>query len=221
MEIPRDWITFKKNLPGRLRNSIQRSQKKAEKTGRLNFEIIRDGEQIDQILNTFFDIEFKSWKGRNGTAIKCLPETEAFYRDLAHWAVSNGSLLLLILKLDDVPIAADYCFICEETIFLLKPAYDESFSNISPGNLLHYKALEYLSENKQITRCNFLGACEEWKMEWTSNTSDYGFIRVYPKSLKGRTQYLYDYGWKNFLKRFDAVRRIKTYIEAKSERHAV
>jgi hypothetical protein len=79
----------------------------------------------------------------------------------------------------------------------------------------------YLFETPELTVYNFMGACEPWKMEWTQKTDEYGWIRAYSRSLKGKSQYMVRYGWKNLLKRFAAVRKIKIYLDGKRERHAV
>jgi CelD/BcsL family acetyltransferase involved in cellulose biosynthesis len=202
-------------LPGRLRNTLQRSRKKADKAGKLEFELIRDSDQLDSILSLVFDIEYKSWKGRNGTAMKCQPEVENFYRTLAHWAAAQKNLHIFILKLDKIPIAATFCLSFGNTVFLLKIGYDESFSKFSPGSLLHCEIFEYLSQAQQFTIYNFLGATELWKMEWTEKTSDYGFIRVYPKTIRGWSGYMFKYGWKNIIKRI--LRKV--YALTDSNRH--
>ena len=155
-----------------------------------------------------FEIEFRSWKGKEGTAIKSDPEVKSFYRDLTHWAMGENCLLLFLLKLDGLPIAGSFCLSSGKTVFLLKPGYDESFSSLSPGSLLQAEILKYLFALPEIAVYNFLGACDRWKMEWTSSSGESSSVRVYPKSLRGWGQYCFRYGWKTTLKRLRVTRLV-------------
>ncbi|HEX8949291.1 MAG TPA: GNAT family N-acetyltransferase [Dissulfurispiraceae bacterium] len=220
-ERPVDWSLFLDGLSGRLRNTLQRNRRKAEAEGPLSFETIKQSEQLDKVLDAVFDIEYRSWKGREGTAIKSRAVVERFYRRLASLAMEHGHLLLCTLKLGDTPIAADFCLCSGRTLFLLKPGYDEAFRHLSPGNLLHLEVFNYLHRDPAFSFYNFLGACDPWKMEWTRNTESYGWIRIYPKTLQGRIEYLIKYGWRSFLKRFRIVRQFKAWADRRSHRPAI
>ena len=99
---PGDWSAFRSSLPGRLRNTLKRNRRKAGALGQFHFEVVERSERLDEVLDVVFDIEYHSWKGRDGTAIKCLAEVEAFYRRLAHWSADRDSLILFLLKLDGI-----------------------------------------------------------------------------------------------------------------------
>lgn len=217
MEMPRDWENYVESLPGRLKNGIRRCIKKAEAKGRLQIEIIENSERIDDLLDIFFDLEFKNWKGRAGTAIRCEPEAGNFYRLLGHRAMQEGNLFLVLLRWNDSPIAASLCLKYGKTIFLLKPGYDEEFSYLSPGNVLQFKCLKSIFEKSDVSFYNFLGACDAWKMEWTSHFNRYGYIKVYPKSLGGWVAYSSKYGWRDLLKRSSMIRRAQSWLYALTE----
>ena len=220
-EVPGNITSFYAELPGRLRNTLRRCRKTAEAKGRLDFEVIEKIKQLDDILDVLFEIEYNSWKGKNGTAIKCQKEVEYFYRLLAHWAMKCNHLVLFFLRLNNEPIAASFCLHSGQTIFLLKPGYHESFAHLSPGNLLQYEILKNLTKWPQIKEYNFLGACDPWKLEWTRNSRAMGFVRAYPNSFRGWSDYTFKYGWKNVLGRFHAVQMLKAWIgKEKNQNHA-
>jgi CelD/BcsL family acetyltransferase involved in cellulose biosynthesis len=199
---------YQKRIPQKRRSDLQRCKKRAQKLGNLSLQVIRNSDDLDSILDTIFQIEYSSWKGRDGTAIKCDAAVESFYRGIADWAMRNGRLYIFILKLEDIAISMNLCLNFGSTMFCLKVGYDESFKNLSPGNLLYWEMFNYLCDLPQLKVFNFMGACERWKMEWTREINEYGWIRAYPKTLKGKTQYFIKYGWKNFLKHFDTVKKI-------------
>ncbi|MFO0754197.1 MAG: GNAT family N-acetyltransferase [Thermodesulfovibrionales bacterium] len=205
LEISGEWEEFRKTLPGRLKNAVRRNRRKAEGGGKLFFEVIRKSEQLDMLLDTFFEIEYNNWKGRKGTAVRCSADTEKFYRDLARRTMRSGHLLVFLLKQGDTPLAASFCLYSGNTVFQLKSGYHEAYGHFTPGNLLQYESINYLFSLPEVRCFHFLGACEPWKMEWTAQTGEYGWIRAFPKSLKGWGQYTLRYGWKRAVKRFRSV----------------
>jgi CelD/BcsL family acetyltransferase involved in cellulose biosynthesis len=213
LETAGDWQECVGRLPGRLRNTLRRCQKKAMEKGQLRFEMVRQGAQVQPALDAIFETEYRSWKGREGTAIKSDPSVERFYRQLADWAAATNHLLLFLLRLDDRPIAGSYCLIDGATVFLLKPGFDESFGSLSPGTLLQAEILKYLFDEPDIQLYNFLGAPDGWKMEWTSTTCNTSSITAYPRGMKGWSSYLVQHGWKNFLKRSTLVKRSYALIK--------
>lgn len=217
MEISDIWSSFDNKLSSGMRNNLRRYLKRAESSGKVQLEIIKNTEKLDKILDVMFEIEFQSWKGDNGTAIKSQPEVEKFYRLLARWAMQNSHLQLFLLKIDDLPIAANYCLHYGQTVYQLKTGYLESYKKISPGKLIHYEIIKFLCESKCFVKYDLLGACDPWKMEWTSNSSRYGSIKVYPKSLGGWVAYSSKYGWKDLLKRSSMVRRAKNWLDSRRE----
>ena len=200
-------------LPGKFKYNLRRRYKKAETMGELKLEIIHHSKQLDRVLDTIFEIEFNSWKGKNGTAIKSQPEVESFYKLLAYWGMKQNHLLVFILKLDNKPIAADLCLYSGQSVFLLKQGYDETFKNISPGKLLRFDVLSYLYETPEISIYNLLGDCEPWKLELTQNIREYDALIVYPKTLMGWSQYIFNFGWKTFLKKFHSLNQLKEWKE--------
>jgi len=215
-----NWDQFWEALPRKRRDNLKRRRKRAEEKGKLQFEAIRESRRLDEMLDVLFEIESRSWKGKEGTAIQSEPEVDRFYRRLAHWAMRENRLVLFLLKLDGRPMAGGYCLSSGGTVFLLKIGRDESFDAFSPGSLLQAEIIKYLFTRPEISVYNFLGACNSWKTEWTSQTSDYGRIMAYPKSLTGWSRYVRRYGWKNFLKRFQVARTIRAWM-SREERKAV
>lgn len=217
-----DWKSFSSTLSVNFKKTLRKRFNKAESKGILNLETLRATDQLDAKLNTVFEIEYSSWKGRNGTAIKCHPDVEHYYRGLASWAMQQGNLLLFILTLNDTPIGATFCLSTGQTVFGIKVGYDESYGDISPGILLHKMMYDYFFSLGTVSKHDFLGNCEPWKMEWTNRTGEACWIRIYPKSLKGWSQYMRQYGWKNMLKKFPLIRKLELRTDEKKARnHAV
>jgi len=208
--------TYEK-LSGHFKSNLRRYRKKAEAKGKLRIEVIKCSDNLDNLLDILFEIEYRSWKGREGTAIRCSAETEHFYRRVGNWAMKERYLLLFVLWLTDIPIAASFCLQSGKTVFQLKVGYDESFAPLAPGKILHQDIVNYLLSCPDVQIYNFLGPCDQWKMEWTSNSEEIGAIKIYPASFRGWSRYAAEHGWKDLLKQSATVRQIKACVDRKRE----
>lgn len=218
LNVSGDWESYYSNLPGRLKNTIKRNLKKINKNEKIDFEVVESSAAIDEILNVFFEIELNNWKGRQGTAIKCQPQVEGFYRLLGHWAMEQNSLLIFILRIGGVAVAANFCLRSGQTVFLLKPGYHDSYKHLSPGNLLHEEMVKYMFRSHSILYYDLLAGCDPWKMEWTSQTQQTTWLKIYPKSLWGWGYYLTHDAWKGALKQSATVISFKNWLEQKGLR---
>jgi hypothetical protein len=86
-------------------------------------------------------LELRGWKGRAGTAIAQDAATLGFYTDLARELAAQGQLALWAMYLDERLIAFQYGIEHRGCYALLKPAYDETYSRYSPGQLLMAEVL--------------------------------------------------------------------------------
>ena len=143
-----------------------------------------DAEQLQAVL----DIEAAAWKGRAGTAILCNPSVRRFYTEFADRAGRRGWLRLNFLRTAGVPIACDYSLEYKKSIFVLKSGYDPAHAAFSPTNLLHCRAIEDAFA-RGLKRYDFLGDAAEWKMRWTKQTTQYFWLFVFPRTLKGELLY--------------------------------
>lgn len=214
---PTLWEDYLKSLQSKFKANLRRRRQKIEQEGSLSLEVIKSSPALEGPLSEAFEVELRGWKGKEGTAIKCLPEVERFYRGLAGWGSREGRFYLFAIRLNGEVIAFNLCLSSQKTLFLLKTGYDEEkYSSFSPGHLLQYEMLKRLFEEGEFGRYTFGGVLSPWKLEWTApdRTYSYQWLEVYPASLIGRLEYEYRYGWKLFLKRFRTVRRIKEWMTA-------
>jgi CelD/BcsL family acetyltransferase involved in cellulose biosynthesis len=211
---PTTWEEYLKTIQSKFKANLKRRRQKAEQIGTVSFEATQDLHRFEDRLSEAFDVEYRSWKGKEGTAIKCLPDVERFYRELVQRKPPSGRFHLFSLRLKGRMIAFNLCVSSHKTLFLLKTGYnDEEFSALSPGQLLHYEMLRHLFEGAEFRRYTFGGVVSPWKTDWTDPERSYRFqwLEGYPATLLGRLEYGCRYGWKTYLKRFRTARRIKEW----------
>ena len=84
-------------------------------------------------VEAFFEVERKGWKGARGDALADDPARLAFARAALHAFDRAGRLDALTLTLDDAPLAAGLVLKAGDRAFYWKTAYDEAYSEASPG----------------------------------------------------------------------------------------
>jgi CelD/BcsL family acetyltransferase involved in cellulose biosynthesis len=207
------WNEYVDGLHSKLKGNINRRRRQAEKNGPVEFEAVRETDSLDALLTDLFEVEFNSWKGAEGTAIKCSEVTETFYRGIARWAVARGRLYLFTLRFNGSAVAFAFCIAAGKSVFLLKSGYDESAARLSPGILLRYEMLRYLFGRGDVETFDFLGIWSETKRLWTSTGTEHTALEIYPPTISGWCAYLAKYGWKQPLKRsrrvIELVRRFR------------
>jgi CelD/BcsL family acetyltransferase involved in cellulose biosynthesis len=195
------WEAYADGLHSKLKNNLKKGRRRASRDGELSFEIIRQPQSLDAILKELFEVESRGWKGAQGTAIKCVPEKEAFYRGIAEWAMLTKHLYIFALRLNDQMIAFDFCVLGGRTMFALRTGYDQTLAaRFSPGNLMRYQVMEYVF-GSGLDRYDFLGPAYPWKLEWTTSVNTCVSLEIYPPTVAGWCGYFRKYGWKKPLKR--------------------
>src|SRR5262249_37168835 len=124
-----------------------------------------------------------------GTAIAADPATRRFYGDIAHWAARRGWLRLAFLRLDERPLAFDYCLEEQGVHYLLKTGYDPAYRAFAPGVLIRQDMIARAFSNG-LARYEFLGADEPWKLRWTGMLSERRLLQAFAPSLPGVVDYL-------------------------------
>ena len=122
--------------------------------------------KIDSSLTEFYKLEGAGWKGANKSAIASSPLTCQFYNEVASQAARFGYLRLYTLECDGRAVAMHYGLKCRDRFYLLKIAYEERFSDCSPGQLVTHEVLRALIA-EQATEFDFLGGLMEWKSDWS------------------------------------------------------
>jgi CelD/BcsL family acetyltransferase involved in cellulose biosynthesis len=212
------WETVSVGLHSKLKNNIRKGLKRSSGEGEMSFEVIRRPEALDACMSELFEVEFRSWKGREGTAIQCDPRKEHFYRAMAQYAMTQDCLYIFQLRKDGCLIAFDLCVAGGRTMFAIKTGYDQTAAaRLSPGNLMRYQVIQYLLQTHQFDRYDFLGRFYPWKMEWTSQSDVWAQFEIFPATLSGRYDYFRRHGWKKPLQRSPAlvemVRRSRAWLK--------
>jgi CelD/BcsL family acetyltransferase involved in cellulose biosynthesis len=174
------------------RSSARRRFRQMEKRGLVALERLVTTNHSS--LQDFFKLENSGWKGRRGTA--CLQEgpVQAFYARFAEVAAEHGWLTMFRLSLESETVAFHYGLTYDNCYFLPKLAFNEEYSDLSPGLvLMHEVILDCIA--RKIAAVDFLGSDDEWKVRWSRKTLAHDWLYVFRNNVKGRLLHSMKFKW--------------------------
>ena len=185
--IPLDesWAAPENKISSRRRSNFRRSLRQAGELGEVSTEIVAPAaEQVDRLLDLAFDVESRSWKGEQGTALARDAACGAFYRRYAHHAARQGRLRLGFLRIGEETAAMQISIVQSAALWVLKVGYDPRFQKASPGILLMVEQIKQ-AVAAGLARYELLGTVEPWIQVWTEHERKCVSLRAYPANFRG------------------------------------
>lgn len=178
------WAEYLARRDGKLRRELRRRRRRLVELGEVALEVADGSERLDELLEEGFRVEAAAWKGERGTAIASAAETRGFYRNVARWTAARGLLRLAFLRLDGRAVAFDYCVEDAGVHYLLKTGYDPAYRAFAPGMLMREEMLARAFATG-LTRYEFLGTNEPWKLEWAEEWRALTLLQAFAPSAPG------------------------------------
>jgi len=177
-----------KNISTRHKRNLRRKLNKLNKMGEVTYEYVVKQDELPVALNCFLDIEASGWKGDTSTAIKLAPEIRKFYEKLVLNFSKTGDCVIHFLSVDGKKIAAQFCLISDQIVYLLKIGYDENYNSVSPGALLLNQLMSRCSESTDIQAISFITGAA-WNDIWAPQAECVYQASVCNKTWKGYAVY--------------------------------
>ncbi len=130
--------------------------------------LVRRTDPDRKALEQFYELEASGWKGQEGSAIRCTPQTRTFYDQVARVAAEGGYFCLHSLETNNRMLAAAFSLETADGLYPLKIAHDESLHRGGPGQVMFHRILEECAA-RGITQLFFGGGSDPYKMKWTSD----------------------------------------------------
>ncbi len=172
-------LSFEEFLAARsskFRNHLRRKSRQLEAAGQV--KVLQAGRDlgVEEALDHLLQVEARSWKHTHGTALSVLPRQREFNRLICEGAARRGHLHLLLMYLDDVPIAYDLGITAGDRYSYLKTSFDEAFRRLSPATVLRATLIKTLIA--EGVRCiDFPAAPFKWEEQWTNTLRGrYSFV---------------------------------------------
>jgi CelD/BcsL family acetyltransferase involved in cellulose biosynthesis len=168
------------------RQNLRRRWRKLNERGALRLRC--DERASAQCLQRFYALESSGWKGAEGGAIACSPQTLRFYNEVAQAAQVCGYLALYFLECGDETVAAHFGLAYRGRYYCPKVAYAESFREYGPGQLILGAILRDLSA-RNFSEFDFVGGAAAWKDEWATAARSHDVLYIFGHTLRARASH--------------------------------
>lgn len=174
----RSFAQYVESLPSVLKNTLQRKQRKLEKSGRANIEIITGGEDLEAAIQAYTKVFRASWKR---------PEPYPdFIPGLIRMCSEMGVLRLGLVYVDGEAAAAQLWIVHGGVAFIYKLAYDERFGDLSVGTILTARLMQHVLNVDKVDEVDYLSGDDSYKKDWMSHRRErWGILAMNPRTTRG------------------------------------
>jgi Acetyltransferase (GNAT) domain len=158
----RSYAEYEVSIPSRLRNTIKRNRKKLSAAGTWTVEVINQpGPELERGITAWQAVYDKSWK---------VPEPfPHFVPGLIRMCAQQGWLRLGVLRLGELPIAAQLWIIKDGYALIYKLAYDEDYKQYSAGSALSAELMRRALDEDRTVDVDYLTGDDGYKVDWMSH----------------------------------------------------
>lgn len=158
---------FSARLSNNFTGNLRKARNKLARLNGVNFVTTRTQPELDQALEEFLLVEASGWKGAGGegSAINLLAPVRSFYQSLIRSFSSIGGCEINLLHAEGKCIAGQLCLVVGETCYILKIGYDETYSQVAPGNMLLEHTIKRFHQEGTIKYINLVSNTP-WHANW-------------------------------------------------------
>ena len=174
------WEAFIGGRSRRMRSNINRLRRKLAAEGEIAVRKVDTWPELDKAMETYCEIEERSWKAEKQLNISGNKAHYFFYRALAKSFGRDRRFQLRTLKCNGRPVASTFGIARDGVFQSLKIAHDSGYDRLSPGTVLESYELEDLFGGS-LQRYEFMGSFLANKLRWTSSVCKTTNIHVYQR----------------------------------------
>lgn len=189
IELPNNYPDYLTMRSAKFRNNLKRLIKRLKALG--DFEIVQmsSSEHAQKIYETILDIELKSWKHENKSAISNLSQQQTFISEMLDNVKKNEYIHFHFLQLNSEPIAYNLGYISNETYYYLRTSFSEKYRYYNPSTILRSELIKSLIESSH-KKVDFLGEPYSWEKQWASTKTMNCNFKLYNKDMVSTAIYL-------------------------------
>ncbi len=168
---------YRDSLSSRLKNTIKRKTKKFAKDGG-RIVLYDDKSHAEEAIGAYRRVYDSSWKQK-----ETYPD---FIRKLAFASAEQNALRIAAAWMGDKPVAAQFWIVHKAKGYIYKLAYDENYSEYSPGTILSNFLFEKVLERSDVHEIDYLIGDDSYKKDWMTHRRErWGIAAFNRKSVRG------------------------------------
>ena len=179
------WETYLATLGSSHRYNYNRRLRTLQKTFDVRLDSICLANQAESGLDAVIALHRKRWGSVGASEAFQTPAIIAFHREFVRLAASRGWLRLLVLSLNNVPVAALYGLRYRSTFYFYQSGFDPAYSRYSVGLVMMGLAIKTAFE-EGVSEYDLLHGDEEYKFHWARAQRELVRLEVHPSHARAR-----------------------------------
>ena len=181
-------VAYRTLRSARRRKQDRRRLTKLQETHTVEFNLAASEPALATALDQAFEIHARRWQGRNDRSGFSDREGREFHRRALGAVTAAAEARILVMTIDGNPSAFQYWLILGTTMVGCRRGFDPEYAEHSPGLLTMIRALE-LAGAEGVTRVDFLGGGERYKLEFASRLEPLYQGVGYPKGARAHAAF--------------------------------
>jgi CelD/BcsL family acetyltransferase involved in cellulose biosynthesis len=182
-----DWSEFWTRQSQRFKKTVRNVANRIERLGPVSVDEVSATFPADECLEIYRSVAERGWKAQLPISLGRNPAIARFFEAVTPVLQARQQLLLWVLRLDGVPIAAEYHVQDGNVVYALRSDFDDRYSEASPGAFLNEQIVRAYFERR--LRAYDMGPGDNaYKQRWATGATefdDFSFFsrRPYPLTV--------------------------------------
>lgn len=160
---------FSQRLSKGFRRKLQKYRRGLEAVGAVSFEQHFNfrGKRSDVLVEEAFELEQKTWKGAEGSAVIASGHLE-FMKLQARMLAATGNLRISFLRIDERIIAFEFGVAAKQVYYSHKIGFDPEFRRFAPGQLLTDFLVRTMHQSSDYRMIDTVGTVSAATAKWST-----------------------------------------------------
>ena len=180
-----DWDGYLATRSSSQRYNFNRRLRNLMKGSETRLECVRSPGDAQRALDVVIALHRKRWGSRGTSEAFQTDAVVEFHREFVERAAERGWLRILIIWLENQPVAALYGLTYGKTFYFYQSGFDPAYSKQSVGLVMMGLAVKAAIE-EGVSEYDLLHGDEEYKCHWASEARDLSRLELYPPHARGR-----------------------------------
>lgn len=172
ISLPQSWPTYVKSLSPNFRPLVERYPRRLAQRYNVRIRRWESSEELREGLDTLFSLHKKRWNQVNQPGSFGSRERREFYRLMGKSFLRRGWLEFWSLELNEVVVAAQYCFRYRDIVSILQEGFEPKYGADKVGYALRAAMLRDFIK-RGVKRYDFLGGFGAHKQNWGAQPGAY------------------------------------------------
>ena len=177
--------TYQAKTNGKKRAHHRHRRRQVEALGKVEVSVARTLRDLEPALEHAFRLHALRWRGRPDGSGFVTPTGMRFNREALRALAGVDVARIVTLEVDGHAIAFAWYIALERRMYLYRTAFDPAFAHCSPGLVNTLNLLE-IAAAEGLTRVEFLGGAERYKVEFADRFEPLYMALGLPGSVAGR-----------------------------------